>query len=77
MFNLFLAMNDGYPQPQSLCIRTGPKQTARVAKSRVKFVSIQCKSWKFQQKASNDVRYVSKYHDTPGVSGYDTAKLVH
>ena len=26
---------------------------------------------------TSDVRYVSKYRDTPGVSGYDTAMLVH
>ena len=26
---------------------------------------------------SSDVRYVSKYRDTPGVSGYDTAMLVY
>ena len=25
----------------------------------------------------SDVRYVSKYRDTPGVSGYDTAMLVY
>ena len=27
--------------------------------------------------AISDVRYVSKYRDTPGVSGYDTAMLVY
>jgi len=25
----------------------------------------------------SDVQYVSKYRDTPGVSGYDTAMLVY
>ena len=25
----------------------------------------------------SDVRYISKYRDTPGVSGYDTAMLVY
>ena len=28
-------------------------------------------------KMYSDVRYVSKYRDTPGVSGYDTAMLVY
>ena len=29
------------------------------------------------RKVFSDVRYVSKYRDTPGVSGYDTAILVY
>jgi len=34
-------------------------------------------SYKIWKESFSDVRYLSKYHNTPGVLGYDTAMLVY